>query len=110
MQRGSAADARSNLPAGRARAEGEGQMTVSRVLVIAAFLAPLASAAQENGTSYTLYRTSPSDASMRIHVATFDAKETESYNRENCQVAAKLFAAQPSVTVHYFCEKGRYRE
>jgi hypothetical protein len=45
---------------------------------------------------------------MRIHVATFDAKESESYNRENCQEAARLFAAQPSVTARYFCEKGRY--
>jgi hypothetical protein len=86
-------------------------MRHSRVSVIAAFLAPLASAAQGNRTtSYTLYRTSPADASMRVHVATFDATEAESYNRENCQVAAKLFAAQPGVTVNYFCEKGRYRE
>jgi hypothetical protein len=46
---------------------------------------------------------------MRLHVATFDAQESESYNRENCLVAANLFAAQPGVKVRYFCEKGRYR-
>jgi hypothetical protein len=53
-------------------------------------------AAQDNGMTYTLYRTSAVDASMRLHVATFDAKESESYNRENCLMAANLFAAQPA--------------
>jgi len=77
--------------------------------LLGAFVGTLASATAQNaGVAYTLYRTSPGDASMRIHVATFDANETESYNRENCEVAARLFAAQPSITVRYFCEKGPY--
>jgi hypothetical protein len=47
-----------------------------------AFVVTLASATAQNaGAIYTLYRTSPGDASARIHVATFDANETESYNR-----------------------------
>jgi len=84
-------------------------ISLPRVVTIAVILLPLACAAQDSGTVYTLYRTSPLDASMRLHVATFDAKETESYNRENCLVAADLFAAQPGVKVRYFCEKGRFR-
>ena len=58
---------------------------------------------------YTLYRASPSDASIRTHIATFDADEKENYNRENCETAGKLFQSQPGVTVKYWCEKGRFR-
>ncbi len=59
---------------------------------------------------FTLYRSSPLDANMRIHVASFDASDGEKYNRENCELAGQLFKAQPGVTVRYFCEKGRYRK
>jgi len=46
---------------------------------------------------------------MRLHIATFDAAEKEEYNRENCDVAQKLFGAQPGVKTRFWCEKGRYR-
>jgi hypothetical protein len=59
---------------------------------------------------FTLYRSSPIDANMRIHVASFDASDGEKYNRENCELATQLYKAQPGVTVRYFCEKGRYRK
>lgn len=60
---------------------------------------------------YTLYRASPLSHSMRIHMATFDADDAGAdYNRENCAIAARLFMAQPGVTVRYWCEAGRYRE
>jgi hypothetical protein len=61
------------------------------------------------GTTYTLYRTS-SDKPARIHVASFDAAEDEAYNRENCDVARALFAAQPGIKTRFFCEKGRFRK
>jgi hypothetical protein len=60
--------------------------------------------------AFTLYRSSPIDPNMRIHVASFDSTDGEAYNRENCELAAQLFKAQPGVTVRYFCEKGRYRK
>jgi len=63
----------------------------------------------DGGDVYTLYRASPVGV-MRIHMATFDAKETGTYNLDNCQIAARLFKSQPGVTVDYWCEKGRYRE
>ena len=72
-------------------------------------LLPCLTACQDDGVVYTLYRTSPTVASMRIHVATFDAKDGADYNDENCQIAAGLFAAQPGVKAHFWCEKGRYR-
>lgn len=74
--------------------------------VVAAIL-PIAGCNADVGT-FTLYRNSPADASLRIHVATFDTKESEGYNRENCDQAARLFAAQPGVTVRFWCEKGRF--
>jgi hypothetical protein len=58
----------------------------------------------------TLYRSTMTDAQMRIHVATFDAKESASYNWENCQVARGLFQGQSGVTVKYWCEKGRCKK
>ena len=63
-------------------------------------------------STYTLYRTSPVDnqSLQRIHVATFDGYSDEAYNRENCQLAAKLFQGQQGVTVKYWCEKGRYKK
>lgn len=63
---------------------------------------------ERNGT-YTLYRSSPADAGMRIHIATFDAKDGDAYNRENCNFASKLYQGQPGVTVRFWCEKGRYQ-
>jgi hypothetical protein len=63
-----------------------------------------------DGDTYTLYRSSPLDASMRIQIASFDSKDGEAYNKENCEIAEKLFENQPGVTVNYWCEKGRYRK
>jgi hypothetical protein len=63
-----------------------------------------------NDDIYTLYRNSPIDPNLRIHVATFDAEDGEAYNHENCEVARKLFVGQRGVTALYWCEKGRYRK
>ena len=59
------------------------------------------------GPTYTLYR-SGLDRS-RVHVATFDAAESGSYNEENCLTAMDLFDSQPGVSVRYWCEKGRFK-
>ena len=59
---------------------------------------------------YTLYRASALDQHMRIHVASFDAANSGvGFNQENCLIAAGLFAAQPGVTVRYWCEKGSFK-
>jgi hypothetical protein len=63
-----------------------------------------------NDELYTLYRGSPTLENARIHIATFDANEKESYNMENCQIAAELFQKQQGVTVKYWCEKGSYKK
>ncbi len=65
---------------------------------------------KEAGSAFTLYRSSALDANMRIHVATFDTHDGEPYNRENCDIAAGLFAGQPGVHVKYWCEKGEFKK
>lgn len=65
--------------------------------------------AQSDAEVLTLYRNSALDATMRIHVATFDSVDGKDYNAENCAVAAGLFGGQDGVSVRYWCEPGRYR-
>lgn len=65
--------------------------------------------------AYTLYRSSPTDATLRIHVATFDSTEgldVAAYNLENCEYAREAFAARvefAAIGVKYFCEKGLFK-
>ena len=61
-----------------------------------------------NETAATLYRSSVLNENERYHIATFDANHGSAYNWENCQLAAKLFQAQPGVTTRFWCEKGKF--
>lgn len=67
--------------------------------------------------TYTLYRTSSIDHSLRIHWGTFDAQESDpSYNRTNCEMAARLLTANMKALngdeydphLGFWCEPGRY--
>lgn len=74
----------------------------------------LAVGAVAEARPYTLYRTSPNIGGIngdgaRIHIATFDTKDGDAYNKENCEIAAALFQRQPNVRVRYWCELGTYR-
>lgn len=60
--------------------------------------------------TYTLYRSSGQDLSMRLHVATFDADERDSYNRDMCARVRDFFTERPFMDSKYWCELGRYRE
>lgn len=62
--------------------------------------------------SYTLYRNSPLNENFRIHVATFNSNESkdESYNKENCKLAAQLHSNQPKVISKFWCEKGEFNK
>jgi len=66
----------------------------------------------DSDSSFTLYRTSTATNgdTMRIHIATFDAAYGVEYNQENCEIAQRLFLAQPAVTVRYWCERGYYND
>ncbi|MEP6622692.1 MAG: hypothetical protein ABJE47_25445 [bacterium] len=63
-----------------------------------------------SGDTFTLYRNGVANDSLRIHVATFDAKESADYNHENCEQARELFQVQPATRSRYWCEKGRFKE
>jgi len=67
------------------------------LLGIAATLAALASCRVGDDRTYTLYRESAAPSPNRIHVATFDADESEEFNRGNCEKTRELFQAQPGV-------------
>ena len=56
----------------------------------------------------TLYRNSVIDSQMRIHVATFNAKDGYNYNYENCFLAAELFQNQTGVVTRFWCEIGNF--
>ncbi len=84
-----------------------------RLIYLTSVLLPLISfAGCGDGHVYTLYRNSPMDQSMRIHIATFDArqKDAEAYNMENCEMAKTLYERQQGVTVNYWCEQGGFRK
>lgn len=86
-----------------------GKLGILRSLALALGAAALVVACDDNSSTFSLYRSSVLGADRRMHVATFDAREGEAYNRENCSIAAELFGRQPGVTVRYWCEKGRFR-
>ena len=86
----------------------KGLPSISLLGVSVIGLAFLAACSDDN--AYTLYRDSPISASMRIHVATFDTSDGDAYNKENCQLAERLFQQQPGVTVKFWCEKGTFKK
>ncbi|HEY4547819.1 MAG TPA: hypothetical protein VIG90_15555 [Pedomonas sp.] len=88
---------------------------------IVALLSMLAGCSDEPkkpaGETYTLYRNSSLDRSMRIHWATFDVNEPGEYNFGNCTMAADLLNRNllalndgDSGGVLFWCEAGQYRE
>lgn len=79
------------------------------VVVASVGCAALSACGTSEGDTYTLYRSGVLSPELRVHVATFDAKNDGKANRENCDVARDLFAKQPGVTVRGWCEKGRFR-
>ena len=74
------------------------------------FIIPVLLTACSQSDSYTLYRNSVSDETMRLHVATFDAKDGEKYNQGNCDIAKDLFQKQDGVKTKFWCEKGLFRK
>jgi len=59
---------------------------------------------------YTLYRNSILDEYMRIHVATYDSKDGDKYNRINCTDAIRLRMGQKGVETKFWCEKGYFKK
>lgn len=91
-------------------------------IALAAVVFGVAGCQSESAVTYTLYRTSIFAPGTRIHWATFDADESDrSYNRNNCEMAARLLNAnyrasahasgkEPDPAMGFWCEAGRYSE
>ena len=56
---------------------------------------------------FTLYRNSALDASIRMHVATYDTDQGSSHNRENCWTAQKPFQVLNGVAEGFCAIKDR---
>lgn len=90
------------------------------MILLTAILLAGCTEGSERAAQFTLYRNSSLDSSLRIHWGTFDARETDlSYNRNNCEMAARLLNANISAFrqangevapggVGFWCERGRY--
>ena len=63
---------------------------------------------RDDARVFTLYRSAVVGIEP-VHIATFDANERADYNQENCELARSLFAAQPGVSVGFWCQAGRAR-
>lgn len=74
----------------------------------------LAGCAGSTGPHATLYRSSQL-SSERVHWASFDADEADRYNRENCELAARLLNRNLEALnggrapMHFWCEDGGYK-
>ena len=75
-----------------------------------AVLPVVAIACGDSSSTFTLYRNGMVNDSLRIHVATFDAKDGPESNHDTCEQARELFQVQPSTRSRYWCEKGRFKE
>jgi hypothetical protein len=82
-----------------------------RALIPLGFIAAvLAAACSRQPEAYTLLRNETVGDTSRIVVATFDANETEEFNRGNCEHARELFQIEPANRSRFWCEKGKVRE
>jgi hypothetical protein len=77
-----------------------------RVRLLLVSLVALGACSDQKAGVFTLYRSSVIGAD-RVHVATFDARDGASYNRENCEIVRGLMASQPGVAVSYWCSEIR---
>jgi hypothetical protein len=76
--------------------------------------AALGACGTASGPHATLYRSSTM-SDERVHWASFNARQSGSYNRANCEMAADLLNRNlkalngASAPVHFWCEEGDYR-
>jgi hypothetical protein len=81
-----------------------------KLLVHSAIMLSLVGCSLFDDSTFTLYRSSVTDSTMRVHIATFDTDNKAAYNQENCDLARELFQNQQGVKVKFWCEKGVYRK
>jgi hypothetical protein len=91
------------------------------VFALACVVSSLSACKAQRSNSFTLYRNSHLDYSMRVHWATFDTNDKGSYNMNNCLMAARLLNANVTARAKaegkerdqilgFWCEGGTYQE
>lgn len=78
--------------------------------ILAAALLTVGCSETPKSETFTLYRNSPIDRSLRIHVATFDAVDHEGYNLAVCGSVSDYYNEAPPMDARYWCESGRFQE
>jgi hypothetical protein len=89
--------------------------------ITTAILLLLTACDRDRGETYTLYRNSPLDPSLRVHFATFNSNNHGDYNSGNCMMAARLLNANSAASakaegkpqdkeIGFWCEPGDYSE
>lgn len=97
----------------------EGGMSRSWLCVVLA--GGLTACTGASSSTVTMYRNSPIDHAMRIHWATFDARDGQAYNWANCGMAARILNANVSElakregkprdkALGFWCEAGPYKQ
>lgn len=93
-----------------------------RIIIAGALFVGGCNADSTSADTFTLYRNSGLDRSIRVHWATFDADESDrNYNRNNCEMAARLLNANVDASaeeegkprdqaVGFWCEAGSYSD
>jgi hypothetical protein len=91
-------------------------MNIQVMCIMALFCAGCSNLAKSDNhasdsDSFTLYRNSPIDLTMRIYIATFDSTEgydDRDYNFENCTRAERAFENDAQFGgAHFYCQEGR---
>lgn len=80
------------------------KVTIAALIAIVAL--SMGSLSGRPGGTWYLMRTSPIIDDL-VHVATFDANESGSYNKDNCLIAQQLFQNQPDVLTKFICTKSK---
>lgn len=97
-------------------------MKLTKLALAGLLLTAGCDAGSTSSETFTLYRNSPLDRSIRVHWATFNASDSDrNYNRNNCEMAARLLNANVDASaaaegkprhsgVGFWCEPGSYSE
>jgi hypothetical protein len=86
--------------------------SLSSVLLLSLLTAACVGTRTPSSRVHTLYRSSVV-GDERVHVATFDADQSEPYNRDTCEEVRALEeedVRDRGVALRYWCEKGCYRD
>ena len=84
-------------------------LLIFTLLVLTVFFSSPSYAEPDSECVFTLYRNNHNNPAARVHVATFDTKNSKEYNKLHCNKAVKYFrsdAKSQGSDERYWCELG----